>query len=104
MKSSPVWPAEFFVEMNQQQDVRAQRFDRAQFLRQRINQRRHAVGRHHGIGVPVERDHQRQGVMLPRVGDGLADDLLVTEMDAVKKADGQADLFAAWLAARSRRG
>jgi hypothetical protein len=33
--------------------------------------------------------------MLPRVGDCLADDLLVTKMHAVKNADGEADLAAA---------
>ena len=90
-------PAERAVEMNQQQRVRAQRFNRAQFLRQRINQRRHAVGRDHGAGVPVERDHQRNGVVLPRVGDGLADDLLMAEMNAVENADGQADFATAGL-------
>ena len=90
-------PAECSVEMNQQQRVRAERFDRAQFLRQRINQRRHAVGRDDGVGMPVERDHQRDGVVLARVGDGLADDLLMAEVDAVKKADGQADFAAAGL-------
>ena len=88
-------PAERAIEMNQQQRVRAQRFNRAQFLRQRINQRRHAVGRDHDAGVPVERDHQRNGVVLTRVGDGLADDLLMTEVDAVKNADGQANLAVA---------
>ena len=45
--------------------------------------------------MPVKREHQREGVVLARVGDGLADDLLVAEVDAVKKADGQADLAAA---------
>ncbi len=33
--------------------------------------------------------------MLPRIGDGLPDDLLMAEMHAVKHADGQADLAAA---------
>ena len=35
--------------------------------------------------------------MLARVGDGLPDDLLVAEMHAVEKADGQADLAVARL-------
>ena len=96
-------PAEFFVEMNQQQRVRAQRFNRAQFLRQRINQRRHPVRRDDGVRMPVERNHQRNGVVLARVGDGLADDLLMAEMDAVKKADGQAD-FRCRASIRLRRG
>jgi len=42
--------------------------------------------------VPVKRDYQRNGVVLTCIGDGLADDLLMAEVDAVKKADGQADL------------
>ena len=45
--------------------------------------------------MPVKRDHQREGVVLARVGDGLPDDLLVAEMHAVENADGQADLAAA---------
>jgi hypothetical protein len=47
--------------------------------------------------MPVERDHQRNGVVLVRVGDGLANDLLMTKMNAVKNADGQADFAAAGL-------
>ena len=54
--------------------------------------------------MPVERDDEREGVVLARVGDGLPDDLLVAEMHAVENADGQADLaaagassFAAWM-------
>ena len=42
--------------------------------------------------------------MLPRIGDGLADDLLMTQMHAVKETDGQADFaparsnsLAAWI-------
>ena len=96
--------AEFFVEVNFQQRVRAERFNRAQFLRQRINQRRHAVRRDDGVRMPVKRQHQRDGVVLARVGDGLPDDLLMAEMHAVKHADGQADLAAARLPVRSRRG
>ena len=47
--------------------------------------------------MPVEGQHQRNGIVLARIGDGLPDDLLVAEMHAVKKADGQADLAAAGL-------
>src|SRR5208282_6937039 len=89
--------AEFFVEMNQQQRVRAQRFNRAQFLRQRINQRRHPLRRNDGVRVPVKRNYQRNGIVLVRIGDGLADDLLMAEMDAVENADGQAALAVAGL-------
>ena len=95
--------AEFFVETEHQQSVRAERLNRAQFLRPRINLRRHAAGRDDGIRMPVKRHRQRNGVVLARIGDGLADDLLMAEMHAVKEADGQADLAAA-VAARSRRG
>ena len=87
--------AEGLVKRNHQQRVRAERFNRAQFLRQRINQRRHAVRRDDGIRMPVKGEHQRDGVVLARIGDGLPDDLLVAEMHAVKNADGQADLAAA---------
>jgi hypothetical protein len=45
--------------------------------------------------MPVEGEHQRNGLMLAGVGDGLPDDLLMAEMHAVKKTDGQADLAVA---------
>ena len=83
--SSPDCSLNFLSKANQQQIVRAERFNRAQFLRQRINQRRHAVGRDDRIRMPVKRQHQRDGVVLARVGDGLPDDLLVAEMHAVEK-------------------
>ena len=47
--------------------------------------------------MPVEREHQRDGLVLARIGEGLPDDLLVAEMHAVEEADGQADLAAARL-------
>jgi len=40
----------------------------------------------------VEGDDHRDCIVLPRVGDGLPDNLLVAKMHAVKHADGQADL------------
>src|ERR1035438_3106685 len=43
----------------------------------------------------VEGDDERHRVMLARVGQRLADDLLVAEMHAVKDTDGQADFVAA---------
>ena len=64
--------AESFVERNFQQRVRAERFNRAQFLRARKNLRRHAVGRDDGIRMPVKRDDQRQRLVLPRVGNASA--------------------------------
>jgi len=47
--------------------------------------------------MPIKCDYQRNGIVLPRVGDGLADDLLMAEMNAVENADGHADLAAAGL-------
>jgi hypothetical protein len=47
--------------------------------------------------MPVKREHQRNGVVLPRISDGLPDDLLMTEMNAVKNADGEAGFTAAGL-------
>jgi len=47
------------------------------------------------VGVLVEGDDDRQRVMLAGVVDGLPDDLLMAEVDAVKHANGQADLAAA---------
>jgi hypothetical protein len=42
----------------------------------------------------VKRQHQRNAVVLPRVCDRLAQDLLMPQMYAVKKPDRQANLFA----------
>jgi hypothetical protein len=47
--------------------------------------------------MPVERNHQRDGVVLVRIGDGLPDDLLMAKMDAIENADGQADFAPGWL-------
>ena len=86
--------AERLVEVDQQQRVGAQRFDRAQLLRQGIDQRRHPAGGHHRVRVPIKRDHQPNRLVLFGVGEGLPDDLLVPQVHAVKEADGQADLAA----------
>ena len=47
--------------------------------------RRHALRRDDGIGMAVEGDHERDRIVLARIGDGLPDDLLVAEMHAVEK-------------------
>ena len=39
----------------------------------------------------IESDDYRHRAVLPRIGDGLADDLLVTEMDAIKHPNGGAE-------------
>ena len=44
--------------------------------------------------MPVKRQNECDGVVLARVGDGLADDLLMAEMYPVEKADRQANFFA----------
>src|SRR6185503_5812212 len=89
--------AEDLVEVNQEQSFGTERFKGAELLRQRINQRRHAVRRDNGVRMLVERENERERVVLSAVGDGLADDLLMAEMHAVEEADGEADLFTAGL-------
>ena len=93
-KTFPGLFAERLVEMDQEQRLRTHGLDDAHFLSQRINQRRDAMGRHDGVGMPVERDDKTDRFLLPGVGDGLPDDLLVPEMNAVEEADRQADLAA----------
>ena len=44
--------------------------------------------------MPIEGEHEREGIVLARVGNGLPDDLLMAQMDAVEKTDGQTDLAA----------
>ena len=39
----------------------------------------------------IKCEDERDGIVLARVRDRLADDLLMTEMHAIKHADGQAD-------------
>jgi hypothetical protein len=42
--------------------------------------------------VSIKGDHERDPFLLPRVRDGLANDLLVTEMHAVEHANRDANL------------
>ena len=84
--------AECLVEHDLQQRLHAKRLDGAEFLRTRIDERREPVRRDDGVGMFVEGDDHRDGIVLARVGDGLPDDLLVAKMHAVEHADGQADL------------
>ena len=83
--------AESFIEMNQQQRVRSERFNHAQLLRQRLNQWRHARRSHHGVGMTIERENQRRGFVLAGVSNGLPDDLLMSEVHAVEETDREAD-------------
>ena len=44
--------------------------------------------------MPVESHHDGQGFVLSRITDGLADDLLMAEMNPIKHSNGQTDLAA----------
>ncbi len=44
--------------------------------------------------MAIKGDDERDGIVLVSVGDRLADDLLVAEMDAVEDANGQTDFAA----------
>jgi hypothetical protein len=83
-------PAECLIEMNEQKAIRAQGFNRSELLRQRINERRHPIQRNNSVWVAIERDDQGGRLMMSRIGQGLADYLLMTQMHPIKKADGDA--------------
>lgn len=83
--------AERAIEAQQEQRVRPERLNRAELLRLRIDEWWHFFRRDNGAGVLIEGDDKGKATMLAGVGDGLPDDLLVTEMDAVEHADGEAD-------------
>ena len=78
----------FLGEGNHQQRIHTQRGERAHLLRGGVEQGRHAVGRHDAAGMLVEGDGHGHALVLRGVGHGLADDLLMTEVDAIKHADG----------------
>jgi len=82
--------AEVLVEVNQQERLRAEAANRPDFLWQRIDERGHASWSHNGIGMLVKGDDHGGGVMLASIGNGLANDLLVAEVDAIKEPEGKA--------------
>lgn len=82
--------AEGFIEVNQEENVRAQSFDGAQFLGQGIDEGRDAVWGDDGARVAIKSEDEGEGFVRAGVGDGLANDLLVAQMDAVEEADGEA--------------
>ena len=84
--------AEFAIKVEQEQHVCSHGFNRAKLLRQRIDQGRNMIGRDDSVGMAIEGDDYRNGLMLARIRDCLPDDLLMPEMDAVEKTDGKADL------------
>ena len=83
--------AEGAIEVQEQCGVHAERLDGAEFLRQRTNQRRHAVRRDDGGGMGIEGNDDGARGVLARVHQRLADDLLVAEVNAIERADREAD-------------
>ena len=82
--------AERFIEINQQHRIRSQRFESPQALGQGINERRDAMGGDDGARVLPKRHDQGLRSRRSGVANSSANDLLVPEMNAVKKADGHA--------------
>jgi hypothetical protein len=83
--------AERGVEVEQENMVQPEVPKDAQLFLQRIDERGHPLRRDHGAGMRVERNRQRNPVALPGIGDGLAENPLVPEVDPVKEANGGAD-------------
>jgi hypothetical protein len=82
-------PAERKVEMKKQDGIDPEGINDAKFLREGIDEGRRAMGSDDFGGVPVEGDDDGAAVVLSGVGYGLADDLLVAEMDAIEHTDGE---------------
>ena len=83
--------AGFFIKGDQVNRIHAQRGDDAEFLFQRIDQSRRALGGDNGAGMTIESDDDREGLVLRGIGNGLADDLLMAQMNAVKNPNAYAD-------------
>ena len=47
--------------------------------------------------MPIECDGERQALVLFRIGQGLPNDLLMTEVNAIEHSDGQRDFLSAGL-------
>ena len=84
--------AERFVEMDQAGGVHTQRGNNLDPFFERVDQRRGVRWRNDGARMSVERDDHRHAVVLKRVGNGLPDHLLMSQVDAIKDPDGHADL------------
>jgi hypothetical protein len=80
--------AERFIKRQQQQRICTQGADGLYALLLSIDERRYAIRRDDLSRMPVKRDHECEPFLLPGIVDGLPYDLLVSEMDAVKKTDG----------------
>lgn len=83
--------AEGMIKLNEEGGVHAQRGDHAQFLGQGIDERGSSLWSDDGGWMPIKRDGRGYRAVLMRIGDGLANDLLMAEVDAVEDADGDAD-------------
>ncbi len=83
--------AEGFVEVEEQGGVCIKCGDGTEFLRDGLQQWREMLRSDDGVGMSVEGDNDGEAFVLTSVGDGLADDLLVAEVDAVKHTDGEGD-------------
>ena len=53
-----------------------------------------ASRRDNGVGMLIESDDERDGLMAPSIANCLPDDLLVSQVDAIEKADCQTHFFA----------
>src|ERR1051325_450262 len=78
--------------MDQQDRFNPKRINHSQALGERINQPRRTLRSHHRVGVPVKRDRHCYPCLLLRVLNGLAQDTLMAQVNAVKHAQGQTRL------------
>src|SRR5687767_9140868 len=89
--------AEGAVESNQPGGMCSHRVQDTKLLRERINQERRFRGGDNRVGMPVESDRDCEAFVLAGIGDGLADDLLMSEVNAVENADCHTDFAGAWI-------
>jgi len=84
-------PAELLIEVNEQGGIDTERLDNLKFSTKRINQSGCSVRCNDGIGMTIERHNQRHRFMLTCVIRGLMNDLLVPQMNTIKKTNRDAD-------------
>lgn len=80
------------VKADQENCVHAERAYGAKFLGQRIDQGGRALRRDDSARVAIECDGYSKSAMLPGVGDGSPDYLLMAQMNAIKDTDGHAHI------------
>jgi len=83
--------AESLVEVNQEKRIGAKRFDSSQFLGKGIDQGRDSMRSNDDIRVAIEGEDDSGRFVLSGIADRLADDLLVAQVNAVEKADREAN-------------